>query len=651
MRWTLSVLGLLGFLLTTGPLAAAEKTLATYDLGYTLKLDLQNPQQLRRIWDETHFVASLQGIVNRQQPELYLYLVGSGEGGLDVDRYWLEKFRGKDGWLAQYTLSPVPDLPQLIRRFRSKIQGLVVYDEKVAATSNIASTIAGVEDLACVRYDTDPASLFQWLTADPKGPQLAVKVWLLNPDGSSLFTGKGTLPGSNTPSTGSTKCDAYLWAKEKYLDTGRCNATKMAFYQDAYWLRNPGGHVNHTCLVNHDYFISQKAFFFDLSPWGDEAPVDDPQQTLGTDVTTLKALLRSAYDQTHGKAMIHAGGFIPWNKKYCDYPGANGKHGAVDAEWEYASILSCFNAFMDADALGCNAMANASVNQHYRLANRYPQRKPTVDDLRRRGFLQENGRVAPKTFVAIYVGDYDSAAWLYQNMPRLWDDPARGQVPLGWAFNPNLADRFGPGMAYLRATATENDSFVAGDCGAGYLNPGNLLAPRKHSGLPSGMDVWAEHCARAYRQWDLSITGFIIDGFAAPTTDKVLEYYSHFSGDGVGLQRGARTGMVNSMPYVTHMCDLGGPPEKDAQTIVAHAKQKAAPFLMYRTILWSPTDQKTSRRGGQGQPRRRPDRVRRTAQLLPPHADCRWREIAANGTSGLRYRRPVLCKESLRLLC
>ncbi|EQD70078.1 hypothetical protein B1A_06491, partial [mine drainage metagenome] len=49
---------------------------------------------------------------------------------------------------------------------------------------------------------------------------------------------------------------------------------------------------------------------------------------------------------------IHIGGFIPWDKKYTKYPGAGGKHGGVATEWEYAYIVSCFNGYMDADALG-----------------------------------------------------------------------------------------------------------------------------------------------------------------------------------------------------------------------------------------------------------------------------------------------------------
>ena len=79
------------------------------------------------------------------------------------------------------------------------------------------------------------------------------------------------------------------------------------------------------------------------------------------------------------------------------------------------------------------------------------------------------------------MGDFDSAAWMYQKLPELWDNPSRGTIPLGWAFNPNLSDRFPVGFHYTRQTKTDSDYFVTGDSGAGYLNPGMLIPPREIS--------------------------------------------------------------------------------------------------------------------------------------------------------------------------
>ena len=39
--------------------------------------------------------------------------------------------------------------------------------------------------------------------------------------------------------------------------------------------------------------MANKAFFVDLSIWGDEAPIDDPTQPIGTDRRTLLAILAS----------------------------------------------------------------------------------------------------------------------------------------------------------------------------------------------------------------------------------------------------------------------------------------------------------------------------------------------------------------------
>src|SRR5579883_1572218 len=256
----------------------------------------------------------------------------------------------------------------------------------------------------------------------------------------------------------------------------------------------------------------------------------------------------SRWDQTGGNGMIHIGGFPPVERKYTKEQG--GKHEGVPTEWHFAEIYSCFNAYMDADIGSIADIANASVYQHYPLAPQYAQKLPTIDDLKERGYITGEGKVAPKFYAAAYVGDYDSTGWIYQRIPDLWGDPARGSVPLGWAFNPNLSDRFAPGLVYARRKSSSNDSFVAGDSGAGYVNPMNLVEPRKWSGLPSGLDVWTRHCQKYYKLWDISVTGFIIDGYAAHTSGKVEEAYTTFSPNGLGLQYGKGWGVYHGTPFI-----------------------------------------------------------------------------------------------------
>lgn len=564
------------------------KTLYRFDLTYTLKLNRDNPEDCRTIWDHAHFVSSLQGLVNREEPRLYLFFVGGTEA--KSDHFWMAKFQEPGEWLADYRLQEIPDMAALVEQFPGSIEGLVVYDGAVASTSNVASTIAGVENLACVRYDEAPSSLYTWLTSDDNGPKLPVKVRLLNDDGASMFTGEGTIPGSDTPSTGSAKCDAYIWAKEQYLDTGKCNPVKMAYYLDSYWIDHPGGYVPNHTVSNHDYFIANRGFFFDLAPYDDETPIDDPNQPVGADTRTMQAILRSAWERVEGKSMIHAGGFVPWDKKYTSEAG--GGHGPVDAEWRYAEILSCFNAYMDADAIGYCSMANASVFQHFQLAEKYPQTLPTVDDLKAKGLILPDGRIADKNYITLYIGDYDAAAWLYNAMPHIWEDSTRGEFPIAWGFNPNLSERFAAGMDYFRRSATQNDMFIAGDCGAGYVNPGHLVEPRRFSGLPSGLQTWTEHCRWWYEKFDLSLTGFIIDGFAPEMTEEARDAYTAFSPDGMIYQHSDLAGLYKGeFPYVKMTWDVYDPKD-GAEIMLRNLTQNRPEFFSYRTILWTPTNLK-----------------------------------------------------------
>jgi hypothetical protein len=564
------------------PAATAEASderaaLCVFDLQPLLRNGGDDLDHRRKVWDQQHLLSGLQGLVNRDRPRLYGLVVGH-DGR--IDRYWMEKLREKGQWLTTYPIHRESDPIQLVRRFRAFIRGVAVWDERVPATALVASTAAGVDSLIPVRFDPRHDSLYHRLVEAADGPRLEVKLRLLNADGSRMFTGKRS---------GSAKCDALLWAADQYLKTGKCDPQHLAYYPDAWWLigkaRVPP--VNNL-VCNHDYFIAKRSFFFDLGPWADEAPDDDPAQPPGTDAKTLLEILSTAQKSAHG-GILHVGGFTPWDQKYTDYTG--GRHGGVPTEWRYAEILSCYNAYMDADAPGLHAMANASVFQHYPLAAQYPQKNlSTAADLQARGYIDKTGKVAARKFVSIYVGDYDSAAWLYQRIPDIWDDPHRGEVPLGWAFNPAIGQRFPLGLAYTRATATPNDTFVAGDSGFGYLNPGYLVPPRRWSALPSGLEVWEKLCADGYRRWDLRVTGFVIDGNAPPMNAAVQAAYARFSPGGVVAQKIPERSLVQGVPFLRMGADLPDP-QQGAKLIANSCSpgSRSPDFRIFRTILWTPT--------------------------------------------------------------
>ena len=83
-------------------------------------------------------VATMVGIINRPQPQVYL-LVG------DDDVFWLRQVFSS----IPQTISPVANddtLEALLLAYRSSIKGLIIYDPNLSDTVNVATTLAGQRD-------------------------------------------------------------------------------------------------------------------------------------------------------------------------------------------------------------------------------------------------------------------------------------------------------------------------------------------------------------------------------------------------------------------------------------------------------------------------------------------------------------------------
>lgn len=104
-------------------------------------------------------------------------------------------------------------------------------------------------------------------------------------------------------------------------------------------------------------------------------------------------------------------------------------------------------------------------------------------------------------YFTVYIGDYDSSAWLKLMVPDCFQSDKRGQLPMMWAFNPNLSDRVPMIFDYVYENKTELDYFVTGDSGAGYVFPSRL----------QDLDKWVEYNKPYLEKFDMDIVGFIID--------------------------------------------------------------------------------------------------------------------------------------------
>ena len=555
-----SLLFAIFFAVVTVTTATSATNILLYDLRPSTKLSLDD------IYEYAHLLGALSGLANRDMPRMFT-IYG------DSDLRWLT-YMASINWPQNTNYTTIESVVDLVKLLSDVIKGVALYDPNVPATSNLASTASGVYDLIPICYRPVPNSLYTQLVAG--GPQLATKISFVN-----MFTGN---------ITGSAKADAYLWAAEQFLDSNLADATYLGYYVDKWWSQAPRAAQTpfETLAVNHDWIIKHRGFIFDLSPWDDEAPNDDPHQRIGTDFNTLITLLQKAYRQHNGTKFSTVSGFVPWLFKYVD-----DKHGGVPSEWRMADVMSAFNVVVDADACCLDSFANAAFFSHYALTQdqqRFVQNSlPSREELIQKGFLNEQNIVSQKTYTLYYAGDYDSAAWFANEFKNLWDDPKRGSVPVAWAVNPNLYHRFPLLHSYLYKTRTATDFFVSGDSGSGYLNPTQLFEPRQFSGLPRADDLWIERNRFYYNKFNIKHTGFVINGAAGPLTHDSDLMYTKFSPLGFTRQQGyttlGETALIpgTRVPSFTET-DLSN---NEVQQVVSYYKPNDVRFVVFRGILRS----------------------------------------------------------------
>ena len=338
--------------------------------------------------DSARFICSLQGLLNRDYEtngNILLYLQNDG-----VDEFWLDYIRGEGRSFSHLNIIDIDSFDLFLDTFKEQILscGMVLWDETVPATANVAATICGLDGYLPVKFDQNEGSLYNLL----KGMGVVEKQNL-----TGLF-GKG---GSVDMGTGCAKCDAYLWAMDKYFD--RCSSRYIAYILDgaACSRGNPcreryESNVFENCIYNHDYYIARRCFFFDLTCYDKEAPIDDPEQKPGTDRETFIKILRRRYDRAKGE-IGQLLGFPPWWMKYTKDSGT-GSVIATVLEWDCVCLGSAFNLAKEADAAHPCSMPNASAYCSYKShVKEYHWPRP-----KERLKFDKNTK-----YFTIYGGDYD----------------------------------------------------------------------------------------------------------------------------------------------------------------------------------------------------------------------------------------------------
>lgn len=496
-------------------------------------------------YDEALAAACLQGIINRDAPLVYLLSPANAR-----PQFWLDTLSREGSWLAGKERTSIADLDALRALAGERVKGAVIWDPAVPATVNVATTIAGAKDAVAMSPELAEKNLERW--------ELPV-----------LDDLRGKFTGAET---GSAKNDAYRWAIREYLAKGLCSSKLVCLFEDAAQMR-AGGNVGY--VITRDWAVKNRAFVYDLSPWGDEVPWDDTQQPLGTDLATYQQMLAEVMKQAGGKHMTEITGFFAfW--KYSHVGENPSRHEPVPTEWESVWLMSPYNCYQNTISSDCYNQSFHSQAPFAKLTQRRPSKSPPLEN---------------KAYVCILMADYDSATPLYEFLPNHWGDSGRGKMPLTWGINPNLIETYPDIIAHFYKTATENDYFTADASAAGYFNP-NRIDPRF---LP----LMAEHNKRFFGLTDMSIAPMVLD-WGEPTSG-VKDAFAQFAPDGYAtiVDDMHKTGGKLPKPHIwkgmsvteliNNTCNFVNPKQTaDAMFGAIKERGNAIPGFYFFRIVWTP---------------------------------------------------------------
>lgn len=455
-----------------------------------------------RAFDEATAVTSLQGIINRTSTKLYILPHATNDHytyGQNISQYWFDKISANGEWLKGRRVIPLSNFTDVIALAKENgLQGSVVWDEAVHATYNVALTAAGVENLAV--FSPYYLSLY--------GSELPARR-----DLRGEFTGTANVDynGIAFATTGSAKNDAYQWAIKMYLDTGKVSSQRAFRSIDPRYSRAAGmtDYAN-TC----DWAISERAFVFDLSLWDDEAPADDLGQTVGLDFATHVSIMQKLKALANGQHLTEIVGWFDYVKYTNEYDSSR-PHDPYLTEQQKNWLVSQYNCYG-------NGIPNGCLNQSFHhLA---PRTQLYQQSAARKAAAQSVSYNSNKIYVAILMGDFDSSGWLYTQLPRMWEDSGRGDVPLSWCINPNLVEAYPDLIRHVYATATANDMFVTSANCAGYLSPTMLPV--------ASIPLFTEHNVRFFEETDMTIAPMVTD--ITEPSETLKDSFAQFATEGYG---------------------------------------------------------------------------------------------------------------------
>jgi hypothetical protein len=453
--------------------------------------------------DEQGLLVTFQGIVNRTQPRLYFYW-GTDPTNLE----WLNTLP------VPHTITTDPW--SLFAKYRSSVQGAIVYDPSVPDTVNLATTLAGMNSAVIATADlaaahnlpilddlrgrfTTKLSVYQYALANVYPHVTNRLLTAISPTNQQAVPGVTwtTLLKVSQPVTDASNKGTYT-ADLSGLLGGEAVYVR---YQDAYPNDGWGPSVSQVTITADGATLAsfqpgtdaEKPFLFDpdssqlASAWrfadGNNYFIYKFNPPSGTTQLTLSTVMWNEYLVT---ATNTAPTIQVANPLFRDYIAATAAPviwldpEASDEAALFAQILQTLQP--DSPYLGwfpqghemtgvtlCaqNSSPVVAADFFYNASAFSGVRAPIKDAQP----IVDKPKLQNKIYLSLTMVEGDNIQYNQHRMRQIWDDPGRGSVPLGWSISVLLLDIAQAMLSYFQQTQTINDLLVAGPSGAGYTYP------------------------------------------------------------------------------------------------------------------------------------------------------------------------------------
>jgi len=190
-----------------------------------------------------------------------------------------------------------------------------------------------------------------------------------------------------------------------------------------------------------------------------------------------------------------------------------------------------------------------------------------------------------KIYVAFILSDGDNLQYVEHLFRKLWNDPGRGSVPMGWTLSPAMLDAMPGALNYLYQSSTSNDNLISGPSGYGYAYPNDFPTQTMLNGFVSKTEDYIKRAGfRVLTVWN-TITGDI--------NPNVGESYAQYAPSLLGITSQNTSGTFriykSSLPAAPLSCNYctGEQPMKDAIAAASSGWDGAEPrFILIQAQPW-----------------------------------------------------------------